>query len=176
MLPYLHGRRAFDLKKISSPGQWLAVILGTVGGVGLLPWAPGTWGTLAGIALAYALHDLPKLPLIIFWLSVWLAGSWASSRIDLVMSTEDNQNIVLDEVLGVGLACWALGPDPWLWLGAFLLFRLLDVLKPPPIGQIDRWSKTCAIPLLRGWGVMTDDVVAGIQTGLILSVVSRLRA
>jgi phosphatidylglycerophosphatase A len=107
-----------------------------------------------------------------------LVGTWACKVFDETMQTGDNQNLVIDEVVGLGITAWVAGPD-WKWLAAaFFLFRFFDIVKPPPVRQVDAWSKnrTLSNTPLRYWysgfGVMADDIIAGFQ-GLICMVVLR---
>ena len=84
----------------------------------------------------------------------------------------DHQSIVIDEAMGVAITLLLTAAD-WRWflLGA-LLFRFFDILKPPPVGAIDRWSKDRGEnPYIGGFGVMADDGVAGIQAFVVLSAI-----
>jgi phosphatidylglycerophosphatase A len=87
-----------------------------------------------------------------------------------MMSTGDNQNIVIDEVVGFGVATLSLqSTERWGWVIAFLLFRFFDGVKLPPVRQIDQWSKNHPSAWMGGVGVLADDFVAALQTlGLIL--------
>jgi phosphatidylglycerophosphatase A len=128
----------------------------TLGGVGLLRPAPGTWGS--ALVLPCALLG----PVWCFALALVLiaAGFWSISR--LADATHDPGWVVVDEGAGQLLALTALpfGPE---WLGvpvAFILFRLLDIMKPGPVGWADRKGGTA--------GVMLDDLIAGAITAAVL--------
>jgi phosphatidylglycerophosphatase A len=108
------------------------------------------------------------------WIFLTWAGTWAAKVIDEIMETSDHQNIVMDEVVGLGITSWTIGSlsdgQNWMaWLAAFVLFRFFDILKPPPVRQVDLWSKKKAAqrtgwaPWFGGFGVMADDIVAGFQ-------------
>lgn len=136
-----------------------AALVATVFGIGRLKPAPGTWGSLAAAAAAFALaqsgygHWL--LPLIVL---VTLAGCWAAQRYADETGVADAGDVVIDEVAGQWIALLPavlLAPGaPLAYLVGFGLFRLLDIWKPGPIGWADRRVKG-------GFGVMLDDLLAG---------------
>lgn len=165
-------RRAFYWERIRGPRKMAALFIGTAGGAGLLPFAPGTFGTLVGIPLAYWTSEWDLAARVAFWLALTIAGSWACMVFDETMGSHDNQNLVMDEVVGVGITAWPLLASSATvvhWLAAFVLFRLFDILKPPPVRWVDTWSKS-GTGWLGGFGVMADDLVAGVQ-GLIAMLV-----
>jgi phosphatidylglycerophosphatase A len=129
----------------------------TLGPVGHLRPAPGTWGSLAALPMAWGLGTLAGwMGLMIASGIVFALGSW------LAQNQGDRAEIVIDEVAGQWLACIsvvALGGDWWAWALAFVLFRLFDIWKPGPIGWMDQTVKG-------GIGIMLDDVAAGIVAGL----------
>ncbi|MCX8073716.1 MAG: phosphatidylglycerophosphatase A [Candidatus Binatia bacterium] len=135
--------------------------------VGYIPVAPGTFGSLVAIPLAIAQAHLAACAtwaalagLVLFIaLSAWCAG-----RAETIFGGKDSRQIVIDEVAGY-LAATLFLPPTWGVLGAaFLLFRLFDVLKPFPAAWIDR-------EVGGGWGVVLDDVVAGLYTQICLRAV-----
>ncbi len=89
-----------------------------------------------------------------------LAGIPASTIVSREAATEDPSFVVLDEVAGQWIALIVAGTRPWEWLLAFLLFRVFDILKPSPARQFDRMHS--------GFGIMMDDVAAGIYAMVIL--------
>ena len=142
---------------------WLA---GTAAGVGLFPLAPATAASLMAVVVYWALPvggDSPAfLGLVGASLLVgpWACGSLASG------DDPDPRRAVWDEVAGMWLTCLFL-PKTLLWLAAaFLLFRALDVIKPWPIRQYER--------LPGGYGIMADDVAAGVLGAAVLNLVYRL--
>ncbi|MGA0174183.1 MAG: phosphatidylglycerophosphatase A [Phycisphaerales bacterium] len=142
----------------------------TAGGLGLLRPAPGTWGSLPPLLLAFALHAAgAPMPIVIASaLLLGLAGAigcvrfgrWAESR----WGRTDPSSVVADEVAGQAIVVAAIPWDrfaaadglaePLGWcVAAFLLFRVFDIVKPPPIGRLQG--------LPHGWGVLIDDLAAG---------------
>lgn len=136
--------------------------LATLGFIGYLPAAPGTFGSFA--AMVFFLLLKPSLPLHITILIVVVAvGTVASHRAEKILNEKDSRHIVIDECAGYAVSLLCLPPTVAYALSAFLLFRFFDILKPPPIRWIER-----TIP--GGAGVMADDVLAGIYTNIFLQV------
>ena len=97
-------RRHIDWSEIrKSPANLFALLGATFFGSGLLPQAPGTWGTLAALPLWYATRDLPTTGRLLAWTALAAWGVWSSKVFDEVNRTQDNQNIVMDEATGVGI-------------------------------------------------------------------------
>ena len=123
-------------------------------GAGLSPWAPGTLGTLLAIPLAFGLwkwaNDVAFLAVVLVLL---LGGAWASQRTGRALGAPDHGGIVIDEVAAFLLVLFFTGSQLSRIALAFVLFRLFDIVKPPPIRQIDARMKS-------GVGVMADDLVA----------------
>jgi len=138
-----------------------AMLLASVGGVGLLPAAPGTWGSLVGVAIAWAIPQPSSLlPLCAILLA---AGLWASDSVGRMSGIADPGFIVIDEVVGQALAL-ALAPhSPWAFAFGFVLFRIFDILKPWPIRQIEAKFRN-------GFGVMVDDLAAAVYAGAVLLI------
>ena len=90
-------------------------------------------------------------------MAVVALGTWAAGEFDRVSQSHDNQQIVVDEVAGQFIAA-ATAHTQWEFLIAFALFRLFDITKPPPVRQLDRWSKKET----SGFGVIADDLMAGL--------------
>ncbi|RMF08765.1 MAG: phosphatidylglycerophosphatase A [Alphaproteobacteria bacterium] len=148
------------------PGAWRdpAFWIATGCGSGLLPKAPGTWGTLVALALGWCLHGAGgPLAMGLAAVGALLIGVWASERYMRRTATHDPGAIVIDEFAGQWLALVAMpaGGGPVHWAAAFILFRIFDILKPWPIGVLDRRIKG-------GWGVMLDDIAAGAYAALVL--------
>ncbi|HEX7156421.1 MAG TPA: phosphatidylglycerophosphatase A, partial [Burkholderiaceae bacterium] len=142
-------------------------------GSGLLRPAPGTWGTL----LAWALFDVAALwwqpgPAVgaAFLVATLLGGTWAAARTGRALGEVDSSAIVIDEIVAfwIVLAMLPQGPQAWrLQVAGFVLFRIFDIAKPPPIAGIDRRWRSAR-------GVMADDLVAAFYTLLVIAVGSRL--
>jgi len=145
-----------------------ARLLATWFGCGYSKYAPGTVGTLGALPFAYFLHTLGAAPYWVGTLLVTLGGVWASTRVADELAVEDPQCVVIDEVSGVmialGLASGLAFRDNYvLFAVAVLAFRLFDIWKPGPIDSIQSLPK--------GWGIMADDVLAGIAAGMVADAV-----
>jgi phosphatidylglycerophosphatase A len=117
--------------------------------------APGTAGTLAALPLAWAVNKLP-LPLHLAALLASLpAAAWICGRAAADSGQEDPGWITLDEMLGFLVATFRVPASVGVYGAAFVLFRLFDILKPPPAGWADR-------QLAGGWGILLDDIFAGL--------------
>lgn len=134
-------------------------------GSGLLPIAPGTWGTLAAIPLYLIVAPLPPALYLSSVLALFLLGVYTSDRVAADLGVHDYKGIVIDEMVGYLLTMWTI-PYGWGWIAAgFFLFRLFDVWKPLGINLIDKHMKG-------GLGIMLDDVAAGFLACAILKVFS----
>lgn len=142
----------------------LIVLLASAGYVGFAPVAPGTFGSLVGIPLFFLFHWLEAwgtvVPLLVFTLAVG-GACWVAGEAEKVFGEHDSGRIVIDEVVGYLAATLFLPPTWGVALAAFLVFRVLDVLKPYPANVIDA-------RLPGGAGVTLDDVVSGLYSNLIL--------
>ncbi|MDZ7754596.1 MAG: phosphatidylglycerophosphatase A [Gammaproteobacteria bacterium] len=124
-------------------------------GTGLAPKAPGTFGTLAGVALFIPLGHLPVAAYVATVAVLLVAGITICGAAAARLGTHDHPAIVWDEVVGYLVTMIALPPS-WLWMAAgFVAFRFFDILKPWPIGLLDR-------RVHGGLGIMLDDVLAGV--------------
>jgi len=143
----------------------LVIIIATWWGTGYSPVAPGTAGTVAAIPLVLLLSLLPLYGYLPCVLAIGLVACWAAGRAETIFGEQDNRRIVIDEVVGL-LVTMAAVPLTWPYLLAgFVLFRIFDILKPPPIRLIERTVKG-------GWGVVLDDVLAGIYAQICLRVLA----
>lgn len=133
-------------------------------GSGLAKKAPGTFGTLAAIPFFMALQDL-SWPLYLSWLVVtFVLGVWWCERASQTLGVHDHGGIVWDEFVGYWITMF-MAPKGWLWIVlGFVLFRLFDILKPWPIGWVDR-------KVSGGFGIMIDDVIAGIFAAVVLQII-----
>jgi len=137
----------------------------TVGGLGRLPKAPGTFGTLAGIPLAYGLSLAGPVFYLVATFVMLIFAIFACEIHERQTAKHDAQHIVIDEVVGYLIAfAWL----PFTWqslLAAFVVFRFFDILKPYPISILDARVKG-------GLGVMIDDVAAGLAANIILQALA----
>lgn len=155
----------------SHPAHFVALGFGS----GLAPIAPGTVGTLLAFpfffALRAVLEPLDSLSAALEFLGVIAAlfaiGVWACGRTGRALGIPDHSGMNWDEVVAM-LLILLVTPQTWeWWTFAFFAFRFFDVLKPPPIRQIDRTIKG-------GFGVMFDDIVAAFYTVFLMALVKRL--
>lgn len=134
-------------------------------GLGAIPWAPGTFGTLLGIPLYLLLQSAPLWLYCGVLLLLFAVGAWCAHYTARALGQHDHGAIVIDEVLGFLIAMIA-APAGWGWIVAgFLLFRLFDIWKPWPIRWADRHVHG-------GIGIMLDDVIAGIYAAIVLQGVA----
>jgi phosphatidylglycerophosphatase A len=144
----------------------LAIV--SCGFLGCVPLAPGTFGTLGGVALAWQLRDAQPFAVwvLVAAVAVYLVGRSLGDWAEEHAKRKDPGFFVLDEVVGyLVTVLWVAGPSPLALVLAFLVFRFFDVLKPPPA----RWFER----LGGGDGILLDDVVAGLY-GLAVMAVLRL--
>lgn len=152
----------------SPPWRDVPTLVATVGGTGLLPHAPGTWGSLAALPLAWLLLDrLGPLALGVAAILVFLLGWWVSALVLRRTRDDDPGPIVVDEVAGQLTALIPATTELWQFALGFVLFRVADIVKPWPVSWADRDIKG-------GLGVMTDDILAGIYALAGLLVVREL--
>jgi phosphatidylglycerophosphatase A len=153
---------------LSTPVHFIAF----AGGAGLSPYAPGTVGTLVALPLWWFLSQLLPWPLYLALLAGGFAlGCWACGRSAHLLGQPDFSGIVFDEVVGIGITAFpllsAFGALPWpapvAWLAAFVLFRFFDIVKPRPVGWLDR-------RIGGGTGIMLDDAAAGVIAAVLLAV------
>lgn len=140
-----------SLKQLKDPVVLIAVGFGS----GLAPKAPGTAGTLIAIPLYLLMQPLPLISYLLITTCLFIAGIWICTYTAEILGVHDHPSIVIDEIVGYLITMIA-APDGWLIIiVGFVLFRLLDALKPWPISWFDR-------NINGGLGIMIDDVVAGI--------------
>jgi len=140
-------------------------LIATAFGLGYSPIAPGTMGAIGGIAVyLLIINSLSQVNMILGLLIILFLflGIIASNKLESEWG-KDPSKIVIDEVVGVWIALLFI-PSEWQYtLGAFLLFRFFDIVKPLYIKRAEK--------LKGGWGVMFDDVVAGIYANIVLQVI-----
>jgi len=142
----------------------LARLLGTWFYLGYVPKGPGTAGSLGALAIAWALHEylsvsasgIALLGVVLIAPAVWTAGRMARDT-----GSKDPQTVFIDEVVGQWITFGGASTlNAKSWIAAFALFRLFDIVKPPPVRQLER------IP--GGAGIVLDDAMAGIYAALVL--------
>lgn len=139
-----------------------AALLSTWGGSGLLPYAPGTWGSLLTLPAAWFLAtEFGSESLIIAAATAFILGTWSSKRYLKTSEVKDPETIVIDEATGQFLTLAVVPAELWWYLIGFALFRAADILKPWPASWADR-------VLTGALGVMTDDILAALYPMAIL--------
>jgi len=137
-------------------------------GAGLAPAAPGTFGTMVAIPIALLLRAyFSDMVFIAAIVAFTLIGIWAAQVTGRNLGVPDHGAIVWDEVVAFMLVLYFVGPDLTHIALAFAIFRFFDIVKPPPIRQLDASLKN-------GFGVMLDDFLAAIYTLMVLWVLQRL--
>jgi phosphatidylglycerophosphatase A len=148
-----------------SAASLFARLIATWFGCGRSPVAPGTVGTIGTLPLCYGLFQLGPIAYWSTTVALTVLGVWASTRTAAELGDEDPACVVIDEVSGTLIAV-GLGALGGLWPAALsvVLFRLFDIWKPGPIDSVQSLPK--------GYGIMADDVLAGLAAGLIAEAVS----
>ncbi|MFQ5677424.1 MAG: phosphatidylglycerophosphatase A [bacterium] len=144
----------------------VAHVLGTGLYTGYVPIAPGTAGSLLGLLLYWAIPASDSIFLSLVIAGLFVAGVWAASRIEKETGIQDNGIIVIDEIVGMLITVFLLEKKVLWMVMAFLLFRFFDIVKLFPARSSERFPG--------GWGVMMDDVVAGIYSALSLRLLMQL--
>lgn len=140
--------------------KWLIPAFVTLG-VGKIPFAPGTWGSLVGLLIWWAIYPLSlNIALLI------MGGTFAISMVAVHLyekhgESHDPKEVIIDEVLGIWLTLLAVPLTPGTLTVGFVLFRLLDIIKPYPISFIDRHVPGAL-------GTLCDDILAGLLARIVL--------
>jgi len=133
--------------------------------VGSIPRAPGTFGTLLGIPIGCGLAEIGLAATVfiiggLFFLAVWVAG-----EAERLLGQKDAACIVIDEIVGIVVALAGMPATPFNLVAGFIVFRVFDIVKPFPARLFDA-------RVAGGWGIVLDDVVAGVYSNLFLRVAS----
>jgi phosphatidylglycerophosphatase A len=145
----------------------LGLLIATGLGSGLAPVAPGTFGSLVGIAAYVAVRGLPIGWQAAIILIISLAGIWAGNVAIEHFGSDDPGQVVVDEVAGQMLTLWATAATPLGIALGFLIFRALDVRKPWPARQLEG--------LHGGLGIMADDLMVAVYGNILIRVVQAVR-
>jgi len=140
-----------------------AVLLARGFGAGCSPVAPGTVGTAVAVPLVCLQLVLPTEVFLVFVLVFVLGAVYVAAVADKQMDETDDPSIVVDEMAGFLIAMAYVPLTPWSLLGGFVLFRALDIFKPPPINTVER-------KFSGGLGIVGDDLVAGLMTNALLQL------
>jgi len=149
--------------KLHNPLHFLAFGFGS----GLMPKAPGTWGTLAAIPLYLLIQDWALIHYVPLVILLAVLGFWICDVAAVDLKVHDHPGIVWDEIVGYLITMIA-APSGWLWIViGFILFRIFDILKPWPIRWVDKKVKG-------GFGIMLDDILAGVMALFCLQCLALL--
>lgn len=152
-----------DVSRARRLATWVAMGFGA----GRVPRAPGTAGTLIAIPIFLAATQLSSYAYLLLVVAMFFAGVAICGVATRALGRADPPQVVWDEIVGY-LVTMFMAPVGWGWIVVgFLLFRLFDIWKPFPIRQLERRAGG-------GWGVMLDDVVAGVFAFLLLQLVARV--
>jgi phosphatidylglycerophosphatase A len=145
-------------------------------GVGFIPFIPATWGSALGVGVYFACAQFVSssgfgatlsqfIPLYLATVLLSVTGVWAASRTATIFNQEDPRPVIIDEVAGqlVTLLFLPLGAPIWAIVLGFVLFRCFDILKPYPANRLET--------LRGGFGIMADDLLAGLYAGATLSLI-----
>lgn len=147
----------------------LILIFCRLGLAGCSPKAPGTVGT----ALACVIAPICFIPLTFLarcavLLAIFILGGLAATQAEKILGQKDPGQVVIDELVGVWLVLLPIStPTFWMYIQAFVLFRIFDIIKPWPVKSSENW-------LPDGWGIMIDDVVAGCWALLCMEAIHAL--
>lgn len=134
-------------------------------GAGTLPKAPGTFGTLVAIPFYLVMQHLSHLSYLALLIVIILASMWLCEKVSREIHIHDHQGMCIDEVVGYLVTMFAAPHGiKWIIIG-FILFRLFDIVKPQPIKYIDE-------KFTGGVGMISDDVMAGIYSMIIIQILA----
>jgi phosphatidylglycerophosphatase A len=136
-------------------------------GAGYSPIAPGTLGTLVAIPIYYFLSEISSPLYEITLVGFFFLSVWISEKAEIFFGKKDDQRIVIDEIMGFLITMlWIPKTVRFIVIG-FFVFRFFDILKPFPIRRLESRFKG-------GWGVVLDDVMAGVYANIILQIIASL--
>ncbi len=140
----------------------LITFLATGFGSGLSPVAPGTAGTLVGVLICLLCLPMPWILRLLFVLVLLAFSIYVADKAEKIYQKKDDQRIVIDEIIGLQLTMLPVAINALNLFAAFVLFRIFDIWKPFPVRNLQG--------LPGGWGVVIDDVAAGIYAGAIMGL------
>jgi len=152
--------------RFTALNNFLVRIISTFFFVGYLPLIPGTFGSIAGVGIFYLFGGTNWFLYFIFVFCVMILGLLTSGQAEQLLKRKDPGCIVIDEVMGMLIALSFMPLEPKIIVLAFLIFRILDTLKPYPAGRLQNMRGAA--------GVMGDDLVAGIYANIVLQLILKL--
>ena len=145
----------------------LFMAIATGFGLGYLPKAPGTWGTLLALPIHYLIVQLPQQGYISAIVIIIVIAILSAGAAEKIVDKPDPGFVVIDEVAGMLIAMIALPANPFAWLLAFILFRIFDIWKPFPVNFFDQRFHG-------GLGIVLDDLMAGLYAFVSLQLLWQL--
>ncbi len=142
----------------------IIMALATGCGVGMIPGAPGTWGSLAAFIPWFFIKNFPLPAYLLILLFVFILGFFVSGSAEKILDRPDAGPIVIDEILGMFITLTLVPGGPGSWILGFALFRFFDIFKPFPVSWFDR-------KIHGGIGIMMDDVMAGLYALAVLQLI-----
>lgn len=144
--------------------RFLTLFIATFSGIGYLPLMPGTFASFAYLVLYFfALKKVPFFIPVFLILIIFFIGVFFSTRAEKIFKKKDPRPIVIDEVMGQMVSLFLIPSRIVPLLIGFILFRIFDVLKPFPCFEVQK--------IKGGWGVMLDDLFAGIWANIFLRII-----
>ena len=134
--------------------------LATGFGSGLAPFAPGTAGTLVGALICLLCLPMPWILRLLFVFALLAVSLYVSQKAEEIYQKKDDQRIVIDEIIGLQITMLPVAINVLSLCAGFVLFRIFDIFKPFPVRNMQG--------LPGGWGIVADDVAAGIYAGAVL--------
>jgi phosphatidylglycerophosphatase A len=144
--------------------KYYILLLATGFGVGYSPITPGTLGTLIAIPIYYFLSEIPSPIYEITLIAFFFLSVWISASVENYYGKKDDQRIVIDEIMGFLITMLWIPRTVRFIIVGFFLFRFFDILKPFPIRRLEKRLKG-------GYGVVLDDVLAGVYANIALRLV-----
>ena len=133
--------------------------------LGYSPVAPGTIGSILGVLIFLQIHNFP-LPYICICILLILLGFLISGRAERIYGRKDSPRIVIDEIAGMCVVYLGMQPKLWIIIVGFLIYRIFDIIKPPPARRAEKMPGAT--------GIMLDDIISAIYANIILQVLTRL--
>ena len=132
-------------------------------GSGLMPIAPGTWGTLAAMPIYLLMAGMPSAAYLAITIAAFVLGVVVCDKVSTDLGVHDYSGIVWDEVVGYMLTMFLAPISIWWMIIGFILFRIFDIWKPQPIGYVDKY-------VYGGLGIMLDDVIAAVPAWIVMQL------
>lgn len=140
------------------------IFLATACNLGNMPFAPGTFGSLLGLPICYFLSKIHYGLAVIFILSFFFIAIGIAGKAENLLNRKDPSCIVIDEITGLLISLYAVSFNMISVGVGFILFRIFDIAKPFPIRQVEKRLKG-------GYGIVMDDVLAGIYSNILLRII-----